>query len=155
MQEKIRHYIFDLMSSFPIFGDGAIERYRQFTESQQDEETSYSIECRKGEMQPGKLVADSEQPYGYTEIIIMDDAYPGESNFTFELNTVDGGPKEELFFLEVSAEPDDDGLYLCQIRHPYDEEDEELSEELSDFFRIREFGELSRLLGEFESGLGS
>lgn len=150
MQEKIRHYIFDLMSSFPIFGDGAIERYRQFTESQQDEETSYLIECRKGEMQPGKI-ADSEQPYGYTEIIIMDDAYPGESNFTFELNTVEGGQKEELFFLEVSAEPDDDGLYLCQIRHPYDEEDEELS----DFFRIREFGELSRLLGEFESGLES
>lgn len=150
MQEKIRHYIFDLMSSFPIFGDGAIERYRQFTDSQQDEETSYLIECRKGEMQPGK-VADSEQPYGYTEIIIMDDAYPGESNFTFELNTVEGGQKEELFFLEVSAEPDDDGLYLCQIRHPYDEEDEELS----DFFRIREFGELSRLLGEFESGLES
>lgn len=149
MQEKIRHYIFDLMSSFPIFGDGAIERYRQFTESQQDEETSYLIECRKGEMQPGKI-ADSEQPYGYTEIIIMDDAYPGESNFTFELNTVEGGRKEELFFLEVSAEPDD-GLYLCQIRHPYDEEDEELS----DFFRIREFGELSRLLGEFESGLES
>lgn len=138
------------MSSFPIFGDGAIERYRQFTESQQDEETSYLIECRKGEMQPGKI-ADSEQPYGYTEIIIMDDAYPGESNFTFELNTVEGGRKEELFFLEVSAEPDDDGLYLCQIRHPYDEEDEELS----DFFRIREFGELSRLLGEFESGLES
>ena len=101
-------------------------------------------------MQPGKI-ADSEQPYGYTEIIIMDDAYPGESNFTFELNTVEGGRKEELFFLEVSAEPDDDGLYLCQIRHPYDEEDEELS----DFFRIREFGELSRLLGEFESGLES
>lgn len=150
MQEKIRHYIFDLMSSFPIFGDGAIERYRQFTESQQDEETSYLIECRKGEMQPGKI-ADSEQPYGYTEIIIMDDAYPGESNFTFELNTVEGGRKEELFFLEVSAEPDDDGLYLCQIRHPYDEEDEELS----DFFRIREFGELSRLLVEFESGLES
>lgn len=150
MQEKIRHYIFDLMSSFPIFGDGAIERYRQFTESQQDEETSYLIECRKGEMQPGKI-ADSEQPYDYTEIIIMDDAYPGESNFTFELNTVEGGRKEELFFLEVSAEPDDDGLYLCQIRHPYDEEDEELS----DFFRIREFGELSRLLGEFESGLES
>lgn len=150
MQEKIRHYIFDLMSSFPIFGDGAIERYRQFTESQQDEETSYLIECRKGEMQPGKI-ADSEQPYGYTEIIIMDDAYPGESNFTFELNTVEGGRKEESFFLEVSAEPDDDGLYLCQIRHPYDEEDEELS----DFFRIREFGELSRLLGEFESGLES
>lgn len=150
MQEKIRHYIFDLMSSFPIFGDGAIERYRQFTDSQQDEETSYLIECRKGKMQPGK-VADSEQPYGYTEIIIMDDAYPGESNFTFELNTVEGGQKEELFFLEVSAEPDDDGLYLCQIRHPYDEEDEELS----DFFRIREFGELSRLLGEFESGLES
>lgn len=150
MQEKIRHYIFDLMSSFPIFGDGAIERYRQFTDSQQDEETSYLIECRKGEMQPGK-VADSEQPYGYTEIIIMDDAYPGESNFTFELNTVEGGQKEELFFLEVSAEPDDDGLYLCQIRHPYDEEDEELS----DFFRIREFEELSRLLGEFESGLES
>lgn len=150
MQEKIRHYIFDLMSSFPIFGDEAIERYRQFTESQQDEETSYLIECRKGEMQPGKI-ADSEQPYGYTEIIIMDDAYPGESNFTFELNTVEGGRKEELFFLEVSAEPDDDGLYLCQIRHPYDEEDEELS----DFFRIREFGELSRLLGEFESGLES
>ena len=150
MQEKIRHYIFDLMSSFSIFGDGAIERYRQFTESQQDEETSYLIECRKGEMQPGKI-ADSEQPYGYTEIIIMDDAYPGESNFTFELNTVEGGRKEELFFLEVSAEPDDDGLYLCQIRHPYDEEDEELS----DFFRIREFGELSRLLGEFESGLES
>lgn len=150
MQEKIRNYIFDLMSSFPIFGDGAIERYRQFTESQQDEETSYLIECRKGEMQPGKI-ADSEQPYGYTEIIIMDDAYPGESNFTFELNTVEGGRKEELFFLEVSAEPDDDGLYLCQIRHPYDEEDEELS----DFFRIREFGELSRLLGEFESGLES
>ncbi len=150
MQEKIRHYIFDLMSSFPIFGDGAIERYRQFTESQQDEETSYLIECRKGEMQPGKI-ADSEQPYGYTEIIIMDDAYPGESNFTFELNTVEGGRKEELFFLEVSAEPDDDGLYLCQIRHPYDEEDEELS----DFFRICEFGELSRLLGEFESGLES
>lgn len=150
MQEKIRHYIFDLMSSFPIFGDGAIERYRQFTESQQDEETSYLIECRKGEMQPGKI-ADSEQPYGYTGIIIMDDAYPGESNFTFELNTVEGGRKEELFFLEVSAEPDDDGLYLCQIRHPYDEEDEELS----DFFRIREFGELSRLLGEFESGLES
>lgn len=150
MQEKIRHYIFDLMSSFPIFGDGAIERYRQFTESQQDEETSYLIECRKGEMQPGKI-ADSEQPYGYTEIIIMDDAYPGESNFTFELNTVEGGRKEELFFLEVSAEPDDDGLYLCQILHPYDEEDEELS----DFFRIREFGELSRLLGEFESGLES
>lgn len=150
MQKKIRHYIFDLMSSFPIFGDGAIERYRQFTDSQQDEETSYLIECRKGEIQPGK-VADSEQPYGYTEIIIMDDAYPGESNFTFELNTVEGGQKEELFFLEVSAEPDDDGLYLCQIRHPYDEEDEELS----DFFRIREFGELSRLLGEFESGLES
>ena len=150
MQEKIRHYIFDLMSSFPIFGDGAIERYRQFTDSQQDEETSYLIECRKGEMQPGK-VADSEQPYGYTEIIIMDDAYPGESKFTFELNTVEGGQKEELFFLEVSAEPDDDGLYLCQIRHPYDEEDEELS----DFFRIREFGELSRLLGGFESGLES
>lgn len=150
MQEKIRHYIFDLMSSFPIFGDGAIERYRQFTESQQDEATSYLIECRKGEMQPGKI-ADSEQPYGYTEIIIMDDAYPGESNFTFELNTVEGGRKEELFFLEVSAEPDDDGLYLCQIRHPYDEEDEDLS----DFFRIREFGELSRLLGEFESGLES
>lgn len=150
MQEKIRHYIFDLMSSFPIFSDGAIERYRQFTDSQQDEETSYLIECRKGEIQPGK-VADSEQPYGYTEIIIMDDAYPGESNFTFELNTVEGGQKEELFFLEVSAEPDDDGLYLCQIRHPYDEEDEELS----DFFRIREFGELSRLLGEFKSGLES